>query len=468
MMQKVILQVNLYLLFVSLLSAGSCTENGVKEPEGSPPILMLSSPANGETDVLEGTTEISLWFDVNITFGTSRQITLNGQSVTNLRPALNGELKITVPPLQINTEYILLVPSQTVKGPTGVFNKSEYSINFKTRAPAPPREGLSPQAEKLLLFMKQQEGNATLSGTMANVSWNINEAEWVHHHTGKWPALNCFDFIHLHASPSSWIDYSDISTVEEWWDKGGVVSAMWHWNVPDNSSDENSYSFYWGNQLDQTNFDVKKIEDPSSEEYKRMIYDIDKVSEYLLLLKDKNIPVIWRPLHEAAGNMGAFAGGTAWFWWGAGGAEPLKKLWRLMYDRMTHQHGLNNLIWVWTSQITDHDWYPGDDYVDMVGRDIYNASEAKNIDNDFATLQQRYPGKPAALSECGNVAEISKQWDAGAKWIWFMPWYDYNRTLNSNSDAFKDVSHEHAPIRWWNDAFNLPFVLTRDELPDLK
>src|SRR5699024_5357461 len=113
--------------------------------------------------------------------------------------------------------------------------KSEYSINFKTRAPAPPREGLSPQAEKLLLFMKQQEGNATLSGTMANVSWNINEAEWVHHHTGKWPALNCFDFIHLHASPSSWIYYFDISTVKERWDKGRVVAAIWQWNLPDNS-----------------------------------------------------------------------------------------------------------------------------------------------------------------------------------------------------------------------------------------
>ena len=78
----------------------------------------------------------------------------------------------------------------------------------------------------------------------------------------------------------------------------------------------------------------------------------------------------------------------------------------------------------------------GDDYVDMVGEISTMHQKQKNIDNEFATLQQRYH-KPAALSECGNVAEISKQWDAGAKWIWFMPWYDYNRTLNSNSDAFK-------------------------------
>lgn len=467
-MQKIILQVILCLILISLLSAGSCSEDGNRTTEGNPPQLISSDPANGQTDVAQGITEIILWFDMNITLGTSRQITLNGQQVSKLQPALNGELVITVPPLQFDTEYILIVPPQTVKGPTGLFNSSDFSISFKTRALAPTREGLSTQATNLLQFLKQQEGKSTLSGTIANVSWNINEAEWVHHHTGKWPAINCFDFLHLYASPGNWIDYSEISVVEEWWNNGGIVSAMWHWNVPDNSTEENSYSFYWGNQLDQTSFDVNKIEDPSSEEYKRMIADIDKVSNYLLLLKEKDIPVIWRPLHEAAGNIGSLPGGTAWFWWGAGGAYPLKKLWRLMFDRMTHHHGLNNLIWVWTSQMTDHNWYPGDEYVDMVGRDIYNASVSLNIKNEFETLQQRYPGKPVALSECGNVVEISKQWSAGARWLWFMPWYDYNRTLNPDSEAFQEETHEHAPISWWNDALSKSYVITRDELPVLK
>lgn len=266
-MQKIILQVILCLILISLLSAGSCSEDGNRTTEGNPPQLISSDPANGQTDVAQGITEIILWFDMNITLGTSRQITLNGQQVSKLQPALNGELVITVPPLQFDTEYILIVPPQTVKGPTGLFNSSDFSISFKTRAPAPTREGLSTQATNLLQFLKQQEGKSTLSGTMANVSWNINEAEWVHHHTGKWPAINCFDFLHLYASPGNWIDYSEISVVEEWWNNGGIVSTMWHWNVPDNSTEENSYSFYWGNQLDQTSFDVNKIEDPSSEEY---------------------------------------------------------------------------------------------------------------------------------------------------------------------------------------------------------
>jgi len=446
----------------------ACAEKSNLPPLAEPPRLLSSMPADKQTEVTEGVMEILLLFDQNVTLAPSPRITLNGVLVTDLRPGTGGELKLVVPPLEPAVTYTLFVPGHTVKGPTGVFLPTEIRLLFTTRTPAPPREGLSSQAEKLLQYLLEQEGKATLSGSMANVAWNIREAEWVHHHTGKWPAINCFDYIHLHASPANWIDYGDISIVEDWWNNRGVVSAMWHWNVPTNSGDEGAYSFYWGSKPEETLFDVMKINDPSSEEYKRMIADIDKVSGYLKLLKDKQIPVIWRPLHEATGNIGAYPGGSAWFWWGAGGAEPFKKLWRLMFDRMTRHHGLDNLIWVWTSQMTDPDWYPGDDYVDMVGRDIYNESGASKIKNEFTTLQDRYPGKLVALSECGNVANISAQWNVGAKWLWFMPWYDYDRTGNPGSESFLLETHRHADISWWKDAFEQSFVLSRDEIPDLK
>jgi mannan endo-1,4-beta-mannosidase len=34
------------------------------------------------------------------------------------------------------------------------------------------------------------------------------EADWVYAQTGKYPALNCFDFFHFVFSPSNWIDYA--------------------------------------------------------------------------------------------------------------------------------------------------------------------------------------------------------------------------------------------------------------------
>ena len=42
-----------------------------------------------------------------------------------------------------------------------------------------------------------------------------------------------------------------------------------------------------------------------------------------------------------------------------------------MFDRLVNDHGLSNLIWVWTSTGNPDamNWYPGDEYVDMLGAD---------------------------------------------------------------------------------------------------
>ena len=196
-------------------------------------------------------------------------------------------------------------------------------------------------------FFSQTYGKKTISGTMADVAWNIDEANWVFEQTGKYPALNCFDFIHHVYSPAGWIDYSNISVVESWWNANGLVSIMWHWCVPkDMKTNTSEFAFY----SKDTNFDVSKISDADSPEYKLMVKDIDIIAGYLKLLQNKNIPVIWRPLHEAAGNTNSYPNGTAWFWWGMKGPEPCKALWKLMFERLNNHHGLNNLIWVWTSR----------------------------------------------------------------------------------------------------------------------
>lgn len=319
---------------------------------------------------------------------------------------------------------------------------------------------LSPEADKLLKYITAIEGQYMLSGTMANVNWNTNEAQWVYKHTGRWPAINCFDYIHLFASsPNSWINYGNTKVAEDWHKQGGIVAAMWHWMVKAN--DGTNYTYQPGTNKDQTTFDVRKIKDPSSTEYRQMISDIDKVAGYLKLLKDKNIPVLWRPLHEAAGR---------WFWWGTD-AEACRLLWKTMYERF-EAAGLDNLIWVWTdSQMWGSSfaecaqWYPGDEYVDIVGFDVYNNSNVTDIyRNYYSRIGYQWPGKPRALTECGNVAKISSQWNGACEWVWFIPWYDYDRTKDTSSTNFNSTSHGHAPITWWKDAWAQDFVLSRDQV----
>ncbi|GHT83422.1 hypothetical protein FACS189467_8890 [Bacteroidia bacterium] len=317
---------------------------------------------------------------------------------------------------------------------------------------------LSVEAVKVYNYLAEIAGNKIISGTMANVNWNINEAEWVHRHTGKYPALNSFDYIHIYANWAASI-YNNTGVIENWWNSKGLVTICWHWNVPLSQGNSN-YAFYTkkGNASEYTEFDISKAVQDGTYENGIVKADLNKVAENLLKLQQKNIPVLWRPLHEAAGG---------WFWWGAKGAEPLKTLWKMMFETFEAK-GLNNLIWVWTAEPNDADWYPGDEYVDIVGRDIYNKSAAAAMLSEYNTLKTRFPNKLITLSECGNVAKIADEWNAGAKWLWFMPWYDYDRTKSTTGDDFAKTAHQHANIEFWNNAFALPNVVSRDEMPDLK
>jgi mannan endo-1,4-beta-mannosidase len=300
------------------------------------------------------------------------------------------------------------------------------------------------------MFLCENYGKKIISGAMANVNWNTNEAEWIYQHTGKYPALNGFDYINHH---DTWIYDTQTYIVENWWNNKGLVSICWHWSVP-KTQGSNQYAFY----TNETSFDISKAAQDGTYENGIVKADLETIAGYLLLLKQKNIPVLWRPLHEAAGG---------WFWWGAKGAAPLKALWRLMFDTFEAK-GLNNLIWVWTAEPNDAAWYPGDEYVDIVGRDIYNKPTAAAMASEYTTLKSRFPNKIVTLSECGNVANLSEQTPQDVRWSWFMPWYDYDRTNNPGSSAFNETAHQHASAAWWNNAFSDPCVLSRDETPNLK
>ncbi len=322
------------------------------------------------------------------------------------------------------------------------------------------------EAQKVFEVLSRLYGEKIISGTVALVDWNTTEAEHVYEWTGRYPALNGFDFINIANSkdvnPSGWLDYSDISVVEAWWRAGGLVSGMWHWQMPTNSG--NGMTCTPGSGAQETAFDCSKISDKQSSEYKRVVQDIDQVAGYLKKMQRQGIPVLWRPLHEAAGNTYEFDSGKAWFWWGAQGAEAYIALWRLMYDRLVNYHGLNNLIWVWTAQTGDHSWYPGDEYVDIVGRDNYYALQYP-LAKEYKALSEQYPDKMITLAECGNgdqvdMSLLSDIWAEGGKWSWFMTWYDYSYQQGS-------TRHRYADRAWWTEAFSQPYVVTREQMKEL-
>ncbi len=324
-----------------------------------------------------------------------------------------------------------------------------------------------PQAQRVYDYLQSIYGKNTLSSTMANVAWNLDEAKTVKDATGKYPAIACMDYIHLAYEPADWNNYNDISFIEDWWEQNGLVAACWHWNVPCKEGDNdikkltytpgNGEKDQWGTQT--TAFSPKNAIVEGTWENKVIKADLERLCNYMKPLQEKGIPIIWRPLHEAAGNTFEYDGGTAWFWWGRDGGEAYKALWRYMFDYFTSQ-GLNNLIWVWTSQTKDESFYPGYEYVDIIGRDLYNNTDRNKIATEYQYLKKAYPNKMIALAECGGVTDMKAQWDAGAQWLFFMPWYHYNaKTLSG---------HTHADEAWWQTTMQCDKVLTREDLPSFK
>lgn len=330
----------------------------------------------------------------------------------------------------INVDYIEIVP---------VSDGTAFDITPSLVTPSP-----SAEAVKVYSFLKENFGQRVMSGAMANYSTGIEEAKWMYDNTGKWPALTGFDYINYTRNWSS-TNFTELNNnAKAWWSEKGLVTIMWHWRDPLKTTD----GFY----TDDTTFDVSKINDPSSAEYKAMIADIDVIASYLKQLKDANVPVIWRPLHEASGG---------WFWWGAKGAEPCKALWKIMFDRLVVHHGLNNLIWVWTSDASSNAtaWYPGDEYVDIIGMDIYpgeNQHGSQYI--AFDKVKEMFNGKKIlTLSECGSIPNVDSMFEYGDTWSWFMPWNgDYTRTDKHNGASYIKT------------LFNNDKVITRDLMPDLK
>jgi len=305
----------------------------------------------------------------------------------------------------------------------------------------------SPNTAKLYHFLRDNFQSRIISGTMTLKSLSTvtgehqNEISWLYEKTGKKPALLGLDFMdHTGSLPPDWRNNPDIiQDALTWHQSNGIVALCWHWRDPS----QKTYEFY----TEGTSFDSRKIFEPQSEEYAAMMHDMNVVADYLKELQDKDVPVLWRPLHEASGR---------WFWWGAQGPDACKQIWQIMFDKFTNEHHLNNLIWVWTSEANNNAllWYPGDEYVDIIGLDVYDEGNHGSQMLAFESLKRIFKGKKMlALSECGSIPFMEAMKKEKTVWSYYMPWYG----THTKSPLWNSVND-------WTLSLSDPDVITLDNM----
>ncbi|GEA09957.1 glycosyl hydrolase [Alteromonas sp. KUL49] len=307
------------------------------------------------------------------------------------------------------------------------------SISLIPSAETPPPKPVVPElvnanatqaAKDLVSYLGENYLNYTLTGqtefpTKEGDEFPLIETQKILDATGDdAPAVVAFDYMNYsssYAGGNGSFEGLSESIIKHHNERNIIVSALWHWRAPSGNTATGDGSFY----SDGTTFDLAAaLADTDSAEYQQLIDDMDIIAVELKKLADADIPVLWRPIHEAEG---------AWFWWGNFGADTFKDLWVLMYDRYTNTHGLNNLIWTFTHTSTlSNDWYPGDNYVDIVGYDGY--AEPRNdtsatFFSQYNTLKDRHDGvKLVALTETGTIPDVTLMHEQKAYWSFFITW----------------------------------------------
>lgn len=204
---------------------------------------------------------------------------------------------------------------------------------------------------------------------------------------------------------------------------GGVITMSWHADNPVTNGD--SWDVTPAVNAIFTN-------DSIMEKYEQWI---KRMALFLKTLKYKGkaIPILFRPFHEMNGG---------WFWWGNPNCNTVDyiRLWQKTVRLLRDEYKLHNLLYVYSPNKLHKDedymkYYPGDNYVDIFGIDIYdfNNSEdyVESVVNDLKLVREiaTKKNKLFAFTETGLEKIPTKNWfsdvlypnikDSGIAWILF-------------------------------------------------
>lgn len=184
------------------------------------------------------------------------------------------------------------------------------------------------------------------------------------------------------------------------WNRGGLITINFDPGNPVTGKPDPN---------DTTRVDLRRVTLPGTAENRHFSEQLRIVAHGLRELERAGVVVLWRPIHEPNGG---------WFWWCSHdestgewtSPEHYQLLWEYIYRELTLGYGLSNLLWVYSpasmaySKIRPTDlYYPGDEFVDIIGVDIYTDSftrESFDAQRGFSNLRKL--NKPLAICELGS------------------------------------------------------------------
>jgi mannan endo-1,4-beta-mannosidase len=294
-----------------------------------------------------------------------------------------------------NAPNILNRDDPRVAGPMAAIRKASAEP-----APEPVTPRATAEARALLARLSAAAGRRTLSGQDNDPQAVSRATGRVFEITSKYPSIYGQD-----------LGVSDTAPILEEARRQhrdrALVSLSWH---PRRPTDEGAGKL--------TDFEWNEMLTPGARLNQRWSAQVDAVAESLKKLQTAGIAVLWRPYPRP--------NATEFWWAGRKGVQGSATLYRMLFERLVSQHGLRNLIWVWTAAAPGFrpdspgpydDFFPGLGYVDAVAVDLEDAGSYRwRPDSQVALFGV---GKAVGLGIAGRMP-ASGVLGPQSQWAWFM------------------------------------------------
>jgi hypothetical protein len=229
--------------------------------------------------------------------------------------------------------------------------------------------------------------------------------------TGDFPSVYGWELGHLEIDKPTNLDSVPFDRMQQFikdsYKRGGVTTISWHLNNPLTGKSA------W----DPAEGTVAAIL-PGGNKHDLFKTWLDKVAVFMNGLKGSKgemIPIIFRPFHELNGN---------WFWWGGKHCtqDEFKKLWTFTVSYLRDEKKIHHLLYAFNTDRYNSkeeylSKYPGDEWVDIIGFDIYqrnstNEKYIQDIEPMLTTLEviAGEKNKIPALTEFGGNLSDSSWW----------------------------------------------------------
>jgi mannan endo-1,4-beta-mannosidase len=305
-----------------------------------------------------------------------------------------------------------------------------FSVGFAAApvawaASEPVTPNAMPEACALLQLLHEISGRYTLTGQHNYPNIRDRNTRFASRYIGETPVVFSTDFgFAKPGDTDSYLARPDI--VQECIRQhrlGSLITICWHAVPPtadepitfrkQPNSDSKALASVQGQLLDEQ---FKELLTPGTPLYNHWCAQVDAIAGYLKQLQDAHVPVLWRPYHEMNGD---------WFWWGGRTGEfSTERLYRQIFDRLVNHHQLKNLIWVWSvdrvtkPEMAHEKYFPGLQYVDVLGLDVYRNDFAQKY---YDSLEKLSGGKPLTLAEVGNPPSLEIL-QTQPRWTYYVVW----------------------------------------------